>query len=226
VSGAKAGAAALRRAVVATARRASALGLNHGTSGNVSVRERDGLLITPSAVAYETMQPGDVVALAHDGSPRTRRRRPSTEWPLHVGIYAARPDVRAIVHAHPPYATALACLRRAIPPFHYMVAAAGGADIRCSAYRTFGTHALAEAAVRALEGRRACLLANHGIVACGASLDDALALAVEVEVLATQYAHARQLGEPTLLDAAEMRVILEKFRDYAAARGEPGGNEQ
>jgi len=213
----------VRRAVIAAARRMNVLGINRGTSGNVSVRLDDGLLITPSALPYDTMRPRDVVALALDGTQRSApHRRASAEWRLHAGVYAARPDVQAIVHAHPTCATALACLRRAIPPFHYMVAVAGGSDIRCSGYATFGTQALAEAAVVALQDRRACLLANHGVVACGATPDDALALAIEVEALAAQYWHALQIGEPVLLDADEMRRVQQRFRDYYAGGRNPG----
>jgi L-fuculose-phosphate aldolase len=201
--------------VIETARRMNALGINRGTSGNVSARLDDGFLITPSALPYDAMRARDVVALALDGTRRSGApHRPSTEWRLHAGIYAARPDVRAVVHAHPIYATALACLRRGIPAFHYMVAVAGGSDIRCSAYATFGTEALATEAVAALEGRQACLLANHGIVACGITLEDALALAVEVEALAAQYWHALQVGEPVLLTEEEMRRVREQSRDY------------
>jgi L-fuculose-phosphate aldolase len=213
---------ALRRAIVAAARGMNALGINRGTSGNVSARFGDEVLITPSAVPYAAMRPHDVVALSADGTQRsTPRRRPSTEWPLHLGVYAARPDVEAIVHAHPICATALACLRRDIPPFHYMVAVAGGSDIRCSRYATFGTQALADAAVAALADRRACLLANHGLVACGVTPDDALALAVEVEALAAQYWHALQIGEPALLDADEMARVQQRFRGYSAHRDKP-----
>jgi len=214
---------AMRRAVIAAARRMNRLGINRGTSGNVSVRVNEGFLITPSRLPYDAMRPQDVVALAFDGTQRSARsRRPSTEWRLHAAVYDARPDVRAIVHAHPTCATALACLRRGIPPFHYMVAVAGGSDIRCSAYGTFGTQALAEAAVAALRDRRACLLANHGLVACGVTPDDALALAVEVEALAAQYAHTLQIGEPVMLDDDEMRRVQERFRDYYAGRRSPG----
>jgi L-fuculose-phosphate aldolase len=214
---------ALRRAVVDTARRMNALGINRGTSGNVSVRLGTGLLITPSALPYDVMLPRDAVIVARDGTQRSaRHRRPSTEWRLHLGVYAARPDVQAIVHAHPTFAPALACLRRGIPAFHYMIAVAGGSDIRCSAYATYGTQALADAAVVALEGRQACLLANHGLVACGSSPDGALALAVEVEALAAQYWHARLLGEPVLLNEEEMARVRERFRDYGAGARAPG----
>jgi L-fuculose-phosphate aldolase len=131
-----------------------------------------------------------------------------------------RKDAGAVVHAHSPYATALSCLREGIPPFHYMVAVAGGTDIRCADYATFGTEALSERMLDALEGRRACLLANHGIVAFGASLEGAFALAVEVETLARQYALARALGDPVLLSEAEMAEVLERFKSYGASAAE------
>ena len=139
---------------------------------------------------------------------------PSSEWRFHRDIYAARADAHAIVHTHAPFATSLACLHRGIPPFHYMVAVAGGTDIRCAPYATFGTQALSDHAVAALAGRRACLLANHGMIAVGASLERALALAVEVETLAEMYWRALQIGEPVLLPDAEMDVVLEKFATY------------
>ncbi|HET9747864.1 MAG TPA: class II aldolase/adducin family protein, partial [Casimicrobiaceae bacterium] len=174
---------ALRLAVVASAREMNALGINRSKSGNVSVRARDGFLVTPSALPYDRTEAEDVVFVAADGTPHGRRR-PSSEWRFHRDIYAARADVHAIVHTHSPFATTLACLDRAIPAFHYMVAVAGGDDIRCAPYATFGTQALSDHAVQALADRKACLLSHHGMIALGASLDDALALAVEVETLA------------------------------------------
>jgi L-fuculose-phosphate aldolase len=193
----------------------NALAINRGTSGNVSARVPDGMLITPTAVPYEGMARGTVVHMALDGTVHGRPGGPpSTEWRMHAAIYAARPDLQAIVHAHPVHATALACLRRGIPPFHYMVAVAGGADIRCSTYATVGTAALAEAVVAALTERRACLLANHGIVACGATPGGALALAVEVEALAAQYLAALSVGEPVLLPPDEMARVQEAFVAY------------
>jgi L-fuculose-phosphate aldolase len=149
------------------------------------------------------------------------RVRASTEWRLHACILAARPEIAGVVHAHPPFATALACLRRGIPPFHYLVAAAGGHDIPCAPYATFGTAELAEAVVETLGGRRACLMANHGMVALGSTLDAALALAVEVEALAEQYCRALQLGEPVLLSDEEMGRVTRAFEGY---RGEAPGN--
>jgi L-fuculose-phosphate aldolase len=208
---------ALREQIIATALEMNALRLNRGKSGNVSARTDDGFLVTPTGLAYESTQPVDVVAMTLDGTARGPRL-PSSEWRLHRDIYAARPEVRAIVHAHSSFATSIACLGCDIPPFHYMIAVAGGKDIRCAAYATFGTQELSDHALRALESRKACLLANHGMIAVGASLTAALALAVEVEALAEQYWRALQIGTPNLLSDAEMEVVLEKFRIY----GQPG----
>src|SRR5512140_1038951 len=141
-------------------------------------------------------------------------RLPSSEWRFHRDILASRPEVHAVLHTHSLHSTALACLRRGIPPFHYMVAVAGGRDIRCAPYATFGTEELSRHAVAALEGRKACLLANHGLITVGADLASAFKLAVEVETLAAMYLRALQVGEPVLLDEAEMAVVLEKFRTY------------
>lgn len=214
----------LREAVIATAREMNALGINRGKSGNVSARWRDGnfdgYLITPSGMPYAAIAAVDIVAMRVDGRARAARggRRPSSEWRFHRDIYRARSDAGAIVHTHAPFATSLACLHRGIPAFHYMVAVAGGDDIRCAPYATFGTQALSDRAVAALEGRRACLLANHGMIAIGASLVAALALAVEVETLAEMYWRAQQVGEPVLLSAAEMKVVVAKFRTYGQPR--------
>ena len=211
---------ALREAVVAAARRMNTLGINQGTAGNVSARIPGGLLITPSGVPYDGMDPDDVVELAGDGSVSAARPGllPSTEWRLHTAILRDRPDVDAVVHAHPPYATTLACLRREIPAFHYMVAVAGGSSIRCAAYATFGTQALADNALRALADRRGCLLAHHGLVACGPDPAGALALALEMEALAGQYWRALQIGEPEPLPEDEMKRVLQEFARYGPGR--------
>lgn len=207
---------AQRTQVLSVARQLEDRGLTQGTSGNVSVRFSEGMLITPSAVPYYTMEPLDLITMTLEGKVRgvPRGRLPSTEWQMHAGIFANGPGIGAIIHAHPPWATALSCLRRDIPPFHYMVAAAGGTVIRCSGYATFGTRELADAALAALGDRRACLLANHGIVACGESLDGALRLAIEVEALAGQYMRALSIGEPALLTDAQMARVLEEFATY------------
>lgn len=210
-----------RREIIETARRMNALGLNRGTSGNISARVGGGLLITPSGIPCEDCRPGDIVEMGMDGT-SDDRRRPSSEWRFHRDILAARPEVGAVVHAHSPFATTLACLGRGIPAFHYMIAVAGGRDIRCAPYATFGTQALSDAAVKALEGRRACLLANHGMIVVGPALKAALALAVEVEALAEQYWRVLQVGEPTLLDDAEMDGVVEKFKTYGQTAGGQG----
>jgi L-fuculose-phosphate aldolase len=162
---------------------------------------------------YDALVPADIVAMRFDGS-HEGRRLPSSEWRFHRDILAARPEAGAVVHTHAMFSTSLACLGRDIPAFHYMVAVAGGDSIRCAPYATFGTAELSEHAMRALDGRKACLLANHGMIAIGASLEAALKLAVEVETLAAMYWRALQLGEPRLLDAAEMRRVLAKFATY------------
>lgn len=203
----------LRAAIVATAREMNALGINRGKSGNVSARIDSGFLVTPSALPYAQTEPDDIVPVARDGS-ASGRRAPSSEWRFHRDIYAARPEAMAIVHTHAPFATTLACLDRGIPAFHYMIAVAGGTDIRCAPYATFGTQELSDAAVRALDGRKACLLAHHGMIAVGESLAAALALAVEVETLAEMYWRALQIAEPTLLSEQEMKVVLERFSKY------------
>ena len=208
----------LRGQLVATARAMNEGGFNLGTSGNLSARHRDGLLITPSGLAYEAMSADDIVALDSAGEV-TGEGIPSSEWRFHLDIYRRRDDAGAVVHAHPPNATSLACLRRDIPAFHYEVALAGGNDIRCSDYATFGTRALSDHVLSALEGRRACLVANHGLVAIGTDLPAALAMAQRVELLAGMYLRCLQIGEPVLLDAAEMRRVAEKFRLYLS-RGE------
>jgi L-fuculose-phosphate aldolase len=201
--------------VAACARKSVALGLNQGTSGNVSARSPGGFLITPSGRDMTELTTTDMVPVGMD-SQAPEGLKPSSEWRFHRDIYAAFPQARAVVHAHSPFAVALACLRRAIPPFHYMVAMAGGTDIRCAAYATFGTQALSDAVIAALDDRRACLMANHGLVAWGTSLDSALALAVEVEALCGQYLRACQVGEPVLLSGAEMAEVLVRFKDYGA----------
>jgi L-fuculose-phosphate aldolase len=208
---------ALRENVIATALAMNAAGINRGKSGNVSARMRhegfDGFLVTPSGLPYAETTPEDIVAMTIDGEAHGVRV-PSSEWRFHRDIYASRSDALAIVHTHAPFATSLACLHRAIPPFHYMVAVAGGPDLRCAPYATFGTQQLSDNALAALAGRRACLLANHGMITLGASLAHALALAVEVETLAEMYWRALQIGEPVLLSSAEMAIVLEKFATY------------
>nr|WP_216671809.1 class II aldolase/adducin family protein [Corallococcus exiguus] len=199
--------------MVATSRRMNTSGLNQGTSGNLSQRVEGGFLLTPSGMNYETMTPEDLVLMRFDGS-HEGHRKPSTEWQLHRDIFQARPEVGAVLHTHSMFSTTLACLRRGIPAFHYMVSAAGGTDIRCAEYATFGTPELARHMMVALVGRKACLLANHGMVAVGMDLAAAWKLAVEVETLAAMYWRALQLGEPVVLDDAEMERVFQQFRGY------------
>jgi L-fuculose-phosphate aldolase len=204
---------ATRQAVVAGARALSPHNLSVGTSGNVSARWRDGFLITPSALPYDQTERDDIVYVGLDGQP-TGARRPSSEWRMHRDVYAARPDANAVIHAHAPFATTLACHERPIPSFHYMVAVAGGDDIRCTPYAPFGTQELSDLAMRALDGRRACLLGHHGLLTLGESLDTAMQLAIEVESLAQQYWQALALGDPPLLTPADMNDVLARFADY------------
>ena len=211
----------LRQQLIAAARGMEPARLNRGTSGNLSVRTVEngaaGFLITPSGMPYATLNPEDIVFMHHDGRP-AGLREPSSEWRIHRDIYAARPEAQAILHAHSPFATSLACLRRAIPPFHYMIARFGGDTLRCADYATFGTQALSDAAIAALQDRSGCLLANHGMLVFGRDPAHALALAVELEELCEQYWRASQLGAPVLLDSAEMARVQEKFASYGVQR--------
>jgi L-fuculose-phosphate aldolase len=203
--------------------RIAAAGLSQGSSGNASVRNASGMWITPTGMPPARLCANDAVKTDLSGRVLAGTLRPSSEWPMHAAIYRARPDAHAIVHCHSRHATALACCGRDIPAFHYMIAVAGGDSIRCSPYALFGSDALAGAAVAALHARRACLLGNHGQIALGDSLESALALAIEVEELAAQYCAALAIGEPRILDAAEMREVMQRFAGYGQPqrRGEP-----
>lgn len=202
-----------RAALIATACAMQPAGLNKGTSGNVSVRAGDGFFITPTGLPYATLTPEDIPHMVLDGRIEGRRK-PSSEWRFHRDLYASRPEVGAVLHAHSPFAVSLACLRREIPPFHYMIARFGGSTIRCADYAIFGSQALSTATIAAMQERKGCLLANHGLLVAGRDLDDALALAVELEELCEQYWRACQLGQPVLLNDAEMAAVLEKFAGY------------
>ncbi len=214
----------LRREVIETCLKMNAEGINQGTSGNVSVRSKDGFLITASGIAYDRMKPVHVVEMDLDGNYRGDWL-PSTEWRMHLDIFRARPEAKAIVHVHSTYATALACLRREVPAFHYMIGVTGGTSLRVSDYAEFGTQALSDTMLKALEGRSACLLANHGQICFGPSLAKALWLAGEVEALCQQYWAACLAGKPVLLDEAQMAGVLRRFKTYGKqpkeiARGE------
>lgn len=203
----------LRKDIVAACLRMNETGLNQGTSGNISVRYKDGLLITPSGLAYEEMGPEDVVFMHADGS-YEGTYKPSSEWRFHRDILQGKPEANAVVHAHPTYSTILAILGREIPALHYMIAVSGGPNIRCAPYATFGTEDLSKNAIKALEGRTACLLANHGMIATGPDLTKAMWLAVEVETLARQYHGCLQIGAPIILSDEEIKRVVEKFKDY------------
>ena len=207
----------LREQIVFAARRMNSSGINQETSGNISARITGGMLITPSSVPYDHLQPSDIVSLELNPnktfSLNERRFRPSSEWRLHAEILAERPEIGAILHCHSIYATALACHGRGIPSFHYMVALAGGEDIRCAEYATFGTSQLSFKAIDALKDRLACLLANHGQVALGENIERALSLAIEVETLARMYVNSCLLGEPKHWSEYEMRKIIQKFKE-------------
>lgn len=204
----------LRAEIIAVTLALDAAGLVPNKSGNVSCRVGDGFAITPAGTPYRELRPDDIVSLTLDGTPLDAGQRPSSEWRMHAAIYRARADVTAIVHTHSPRATALACAGQGIPAFHYMIALAGG-DVRCMPYATFGTADLADSAVRGLEGRRACLLGNHGVMAVGDSLSRAHAVAVEVENLAGEYLSMLAAGlTPRVLDDAEIARVIAKFTDY------------
>ncbi|AWK86759.1 class II aldolase/adducin family protein [Azospirillum thermophilum] len=200
-----------RRAVIDACLAMNRLGINQGSSGNLSIRIPGGFLVTPTSLPYDEMEPEDLVEMGFDGT-YLGSRRPSSEWRFHRDILQARTDVDVVLHAHPSYATAMAVHGLDIPSFHYMVALAGGDSIRCAPYATFGTQALSDHALAALEGRLACLLAHHGMIVLGRTTKAALALAVEVETLARQYSIARQFGDPPLLPPEEIAQVLEKMR--------------
>jgi L-fuculose-phosphate aldolase len=202
-----------REQLLKTAQKLIALGLNKGTAGNASVRLNDGFLITPSGMPVDEMTPASMVKMQFDGSYEPNKK-PSSEWRFHRDILQGRTDINAIIHTHSMFATTLACLHKDIPPFHYMIAVVGGDTIRCAPYALFGSQTLSDNALIALIDRKACLLANHGMIALGKDLDDALAVAVEVENLCEQYWRALQLGEPHILTEAEMSEVFQQFKGY------------
>lgn len=212
---------ALRHELINTAIALGRLGLNKGTAGNVSVRNGDGFLVTPSGVPAEALRPRDLVQMDFDGIVRGERA-PSSEWRFHFDILRERREFGAVIHTHAPYCTTLAVMGRDIPAFHYMIAVAGGKDIRCAPYATFGSEELCVAAVEAMRDRKACLLAQHGMIVAGADLTAAQKLAVEVEEIARLYWQALQIGEPPVLDDAEMDRVIEKFRTYGTPQPMPG----
>lgn len=215
----------LRQKMVDTCHAMEAKGINQGTAGNLSLRHGDGFLITPSSLAYDTMQPEDIVEMGWDGT--FVGRRPSSEWRFHRDILRARSDINVVLHCHSIYAASIACHHRTIPAFHYMVGVMGGTTLRCARYATYGTQALSDAALEALQDRKACLLGQHGQIALGTTLEAALWMAIEVETLARMYQQALVLGEPPVLPDDEMeRVIAQMTRmSYGLGPEEEGAND-
>jgi L-fuculose-phosphate aldolase len=213
-----------RAAAVAAVQRLDALGMNRGSTGNLSVRvttsSGEGMLITPTGMGADDLRPQDMVWRGWDGT-LVGAWQPSSEWHFHQAIYRARPDLHAIVHTHSVHATALACLRRPLPSFHYMVAVAGGHDVPLVPYHLFGTEALSAAVAAAFADRDACLMANHGLVAGGATLARAMKVVQEIESLCEVYLKALAVGEPVLLDQAQMDEVIEKFQGYGKAAARP-----
>lgn len=227
---------ALRRELIAMCRTMNANGLNQGTSGNISARFEDRMLISPSATPYDALEPEMIASMPLEGDYGSwdGPLKPSTEWRFHLDILRERPEVGAVVHAHPTFCTALSMCRKEIPAAHYMIAAFGGTTVRCSDYATFGTEALSKTALEALEGRTACLLANHGMIAAGPTLAKAMWLAVELETLARQYYHTLAIGGPVILSDAEIADAMKGFGSYGlqdgkkkpAAKPQPGARKR
>ena len=207
---------AVRQKIIAFCREMNATGLNQGTSGNISARFERDMLITPSGVPYAELEPELIVRATLEGDEPewSGDMKPSSEWHFHRAILKAKPEQGAVVHTHSTFATVLSIARRDIPACHYMIAAFGGPTVRCAEYATFGTPELSANVIRAMEDRSACLLANHGMIACGANLDKAMWAAVELETLSRQYYHALQLGDMVVLDDREMARVAKKFKSY------------
>lgn len=206
----------LRKKIIALCLQMNATGLNQGTSGNISARYKDFMLITPSGIAYDELKPADIAKMRIDGdtSDYTGPSKPSSEWHFHRAILKAKPDLHAIIHTHSTFAAVVSIARSDIPACHYMIAAFGGNTVRCAKYETFGTPELSQSMLSALDGRSACLMANHGMVAGGKNLDNAMWAAVELETLARQYYYASQAGNMQILPEDEMQRVLEKFKSY------------
>lgn len=211
---------AARKSIVAASREMNRLGINQGTSGNIGLRIPSGFLVTPTGIPADELEPHMIVRMGFDGR-HTGAFEPSSEWRFHRDILAARPDVAAVVHCHAMFATTLAIARKDIPAVHYMIAAAGGPTIRCAPYATYGTQALSDHALAALEGRNACLLANHGMIAVGSSLDKTMWLAHELEMLAKQYYHSLLIGGPVILPDDEIERVMVNFKSYGLQDPKP-----
>jgi L-fuculose-phosphate aldolase len=209
---------ALRAGIVRVMRAMDERGLNRGTSGNVSVRHGEGVLVTPSGVVPEDLTAEGVVYVGPDGLSPEGSLKPSSEWRMHAGLYARRPDINAVVHCHARHATILACAGKTIPSLHYMVGVSGRPTVPLAPYRTFGTVELAEAVADAMEGGYACLMANHGLIAAAPKLDRALAIAEEMEEQAAVYCGTLAIGGPTLLSEAQMAEVMQQFKGYGQKR--------
>ena len=207
----------LRKEIIAACRAMNELGINQGTSGNISARIDGGFLITPSGVPYDLMEPEQIVEMDLSGG-YYGEFLPSSEWRMHYDVFRARPEAGAVVHTHSTFCTALACRHLKIPAFHYMIGVGGGTDIRCAKYATFGTQELSDHMLVALEDRKACLLANHGMICFGPNLRKAMWLAEEVETLARQYWYAKRDGKPVILSDEEMEGVLARFASYGKQR--------
>ena len=214
---------AKRRKIIELCREMNATGLNQGTSGNISARHGESMLITPSGVPYETMTPEMIARMPVDDDTGAFEGpyRPSSEWHFHRAILRSNDDFGAVVHTHSTFATVLSMSRATIPACHYIIAAFGGSDVRCAEYATYGTAELSDNIMRAMKDRSACLMENHGMVAAGANLDEAMWAAVELETLARQYYHARAAGALNILPDEEIAVVREKFRDYGLQAQQP-----
>ena len=183
-------------------------------SGNISIRYKQGFLITPSGKKYSSLKNKDIVFVSIDGSFDKKKGMPSSEWKFHQDIYIKKKEAKAIVHAHSINATAVSTHKRGIPPFHYMVAMAGGHNIKCAKYATFGTRELSKNILKALKGRNACLISNHGQIAFEENLPKAFELAEEVENISLQYITSLKLGKPKILSLKEMKKVLLKAKNY------------
>lgn len=204
----------LRKTLCMTAQKLVDCKLNHGTTGNVSVRlDKNAFLITPSGISPENLSKDTIVKMFFSGKIEGRFA-PSSEWQLHQDILYHRPDINAVIHVHSPFATTMACLQKDIPAFHYMIAVTGGSSIHCAPYALFGTKALSESALSAIKDKNACLLAHHGMVAVGRNLNHAFSIAVEVESLCEQYWRILQIGEPVILSEMQMHEVMEQFKQY------------
>lgn len=204
----------LRKEIISTCLKMIELGINQGTSGNVSCRWKKGMLITPSGIPYDQLRAKDIIYVNFTDNTSKGPHKPSSEWRFHRDILADRQDINAVVHNHSNYATAMAIQRLDIPAIHYMIAAAGGMKISCADYATFGTQELSNNALAALDNRLACLLAHHGVIALGVTIAKALWLAIEVETLAKQYSVASQYGKVKIIPDKEMKKVIKAFKSY------------